>query len=137
MYADWKVKKELIYGYDNPTEEQRKEMEEAQNEYSKVAEWCNQGQEYHIEDTEDGYFSVVKNPEPTKEDLLKSEMYELQRYLSETDYITNKLAEVVDDMEAYEAMKAKYSEQLTKRAEARVRIREIEKETADEESASE
>lgn len=137
MYADWKVKKELIYGYDNPTEEQRKEMEEAQNEYSKVAEWCNQGQEYHIEDTEDGYFSVVKNPEPTKEDLLKSEMYELQRYLSETDYITNKLAEVVDDMEAYEAMKAKYSEQLIKRAEARVRIREIEKEIADEESASE
>jgi len=137
MYADWKVKKELIYGYDNPTEEQRKEMEEAQNEYSKVAEWCNQSQEYHIEDTEDGYFSVVKNPEPTKEDLLKSEMYELQRYLSETDYITNKLAEVVDDMEAYEAMKAKYSEQLIKRAEARVRIREIEKEIADEESASE
>ena len=30
-----------------------------------------------------------------------------------------------------------YSEQLTKRAEARVRIREIEKEIADEESASE
>lgn len=137
MYADWKVKKELIYGYDNPTEEQKNEMEEAQNEYYKVVEWCNQSQEYHIEDTEDGYFSVVKNPEPTKEDLLKTEMYRLQGYLSKTDYITNKLAEVVDDMEVYEAMKVEYSEQLTKRAEARVRIREIEKEIADEESASE
>lgn len=38
------------------------ELDENQEEYSEVAQWCNEN-EYHIED--DGtYYKTVKNPEP-------------------------------------------------------------------------
>ena len=48
-YSDWKILKT--------------ELDEKQEEYSEVAEWCNESGEYHIED--DGeYYKVVPNPEP-------------------------------------------------------------------------
>lgn len=50
MYENWKILKS--------------EVEEKADEYSKVAEWCNNSGEYHIEDGEE-YYAVVKNPEPT------------------------------------------------------------------------
>lgn len=49
MYENWKILKS--------------ELDEKAEEYSQVAEWCNNNGEYHIED--DGtYYKTVKNPEP-------------------------------------------------------------------------
>ena len=54
MYKNWKILKS--------------ELNEKQEEYSKVAQWCNETQEYTIED--DGeYYKVVKIPEPTEEEV--------------------------------------------------------------------
>lgn len=55
MYENWKILKS--------------ELDEKQEEYSEVAQWCNENG-YHIED--DGtYYKVVKNPEykPTDEQI--------------------------------------------------------------------
>lgn len=54
MYEDWKILKT--------------ELDEKQEEYSTVAEWCNENQEYHIEDTGE-YYKVVKNSDLSKEKL--------------------------------------------------------------------
>ena len=49
-YSNWKIVKT--------------DYEEKQEEYTAVAEWCNESGKYHIED--DGtYYKTVKNPEPT------------------------------------------------------------------------
>lgn len=56
------------------------------NEYSTVAEWCNNTGEYHIEEVGDEY-CVVKNPEPlppTTEEI--SKMRE-QAYIIEVDVL--------------------------------------------------
>ena len=56
-YSNWKILKS--------------EFDARAEEYSQVAEWCNENGEYHIED--DGtYYKVVKNPEtlpPTYEEI--------------------------------------------------------------------
>lgn len=55
MYKDWKILKT--------------EIDEKTEEYSQVAEWCNENQEYHIElyidENEVEWYKTVKNPEPT------------------------------------------------------------------------
>ena len=56
---------------------------------------------------------------PTEKEIAEREIAELKTYLSETDYIAAKLAEGV-------ATKEEYAEELTKRAEARERINELE-----------
>lgn len=48
-YSNWKILKS--------------EYDEKADEYTQVAEWCNEGQEYHIEEQGE-YYEVVKNPEP-------------------------------------------------------------------------
>jgi hypothetical protein len=48
-YSNWKILKT--------------ELDEKQEEYSEVAEWCNESGEYHIEEVGE-YYMVVKNPEP-------------------------------------------------------------------------
>lgn len=49
-YSNWKIKKS--------------DLDKKQDEYSEVAEWCDENGEYTIED--DGtYYKVVKLPEPT------------------------------------------------------------------------
>lgn len=62
---------------------------------------------------------------------LNNEITELQKYLTDTDYIITKLneAKLEDDAE-FEAMKAQYSEQLAKRKEARSKINELQQEIA-------
>lgn len=63
-YENWKIKKS--------------ELEEKQEEYSAVADWCNELGEYHIEEIDDEY-CVVKNPEPlpptTEEIRQRRELY--------------------------------------------------------------
>lgn len=52
-YENWKIAKS--------------ELEAKQDEYSAVAEWCNQNQTHHIEEIGDEY-CVVVNPVPTVEE---------------------------------------------------------------------
>lgn len=54
MYENWKILKI--------------EADEKAEEYSQVAEWCNNEQKYHIEDL-GVYYAVVKNSEPSEEEL--------------------------------------------------------------------
>lgn len=77
-YSDWKILKS--------------ELGEKQEEYTAVAEWCNEGGQYHIEKNGD-YYEVVKNPEPTEEDIKQARIIELKRLLSQTDYVVIKIAE--------------------------------------------
>ena len=83
--------------------------------------------------TEVSFFLQVNDVETkaTKEYktmVLNNEITELQKYLTDTDYIIIKLneAKLEDDAE-FDAMKAQYSEQLTKRKEARSKINELQK----------
>ena len=55
------------------------------------------------------------------------EIKKLKRYLSDTDYIITKLNEAkIEDENLFNSLKTEYSDILTKRKEARVRINELE-----------
>lgn len=55
------------------------------------------------------------------------EIKKLKRYLSDTDYVITKLNEAkIEDDELFNSLKTEYSDILTKRKEARVRINELE-----------
>ena len=70
MYENWKIK--------------TSELDEKQEEYSKVSEWCNENN-YHIED--DGtYYKTVKNLEPSIEELKAQVRAARDIYLQETDF---------------------------------------------------
>lgn len=68
----------------------------------------------------------VINTEEYKAEVKANEIASLKQYLSDTDYVVAKLNELrLDDEEEYEAEKAKYSDVLKKRKEARARINEL------------
>ena len=100
MYRNWKVKISEL-------------TPELEKEQKKVAEWCNQNQEYRIND-DDEYIFVEK----WEKDTTGAELIQLKQYLADTDYIVIKIAEGV-------ATKEEYAEVLQKRSEARTRINEI------------
>lgn len=79
-------------------------------------------------DYEGKWFLSGYAPKKPKEIYLEEELIDLHQKLNDSDYITNKLAEIVDDMNAYREMKEHYSTQLSQRAFWRKRIREIEEE---------
>ena len=55
------------------------------------------------------------------------EIKKLKRYLSDTDYVITKLNEAkIEDEDLFNSLKIEYSDILTKRKEARVRINELE-----------
>lgn len=55
------------------------------------------------------------------------EIKKLKRYLSDTDYVITKLNEAkIEDEDLFNSLKTEYSDILTKRKEARVRINELE-----------
>lgn len=55
------------------------------------------------------------------------EIKKLKRYLNDTDYVITKLNEAkIEDDEIFNSLKTEYSDILTKRKEARVRINELE-----------
>ena len=69
----------------------------------------------------------VINTEEYKAEVKTNEIATLKQYLSDTDYVVAKLNELrLDDEEEYEAEKAKYSDVLKKRKEARAMINELE-----------
>ena len=91
-----------------------------------------------------GYIWKVENGKPViVEDTDEDEKRELKRmnlnnllcdyeqYLADTDYIITKLNEArLEDDAEFETMKAQYSEQLSKRKEARSKINELQQEIA-------
>lgn len=66
MFKDWKVEKSVI-NYSGDDEEKQAEAEDARKEYSEVAKWCNENQEYSIQENGE-YYEVYKLPEPTTEE---------------------------------------------------------------------
>jgi hypothetical protein len=69
----------------------------------------------------------VINTEEYKAEVKANEMATLKQYLSDTDYVISKLNELkLEDEAEYEAERAKYSDVLKKRKEARARINELE-----------
>ena len=64
--------------------------------------------------------TYIDDPEPTQEELLKQEMSELKRYLSQTDYQAIKCGELGL------SMATEYPDSHAKRTQARARINEIE-----------
>lgn len=70
----------------------------------------------------------VINTEEYKAEVKANEIATLKQYLSDTDYVISKLNELkLEDEAEYEAERAKYSDVLKKRKEARVRINELER----------
>lgn len=65
-------------------------------------------------------------PPPTDEELKQREIGELMSFLYQTDYISHKLIEAIDDSELND-LKEKYADVLRQRREARARINELEK----------
>ena len=104
-YENWKINKS--------------ELEDKLNEYETVAKWCNDGSTYHIDEIDDEYI-VVPNNEPTDEEITKQRIFELKKFLSDTDYIVIKISEGV-------ATKEEYSEVLIQRQKCREEINELEK----------
>ena len=91
-YSNWKIKKS--------------DLPEKQQEYTEVAAWCNQSGEYHIE-KQDNYYAVVKNAEPTEEQIKAMMIAELKANLSATDYVVIKIAEGAATTEDYADVIAK------------------------------
>ena len=72
-YENWKVSKADY-----------QESEELQEEYSKVAEWCNNSQKYQIQEVEDEY-CVVKIPEPLPPTAEEVQQARARAYEAEVD----------------------------------------------------
>lgn len=80
-YTNWKVSKSII-DYSGDDEQKKIQAEIAQREYSAVANWCIDNQQYSIEEDNE-YYKVVFSPEPTIE--IKTEQVRLIR----DSYINN------------------------------------------------
>ena len=87
-----------------------------------------------IEDTEHGVgdyvmvgteFVLITDDKAIRQEK-DNRIAELKQYLSDTDYIANKLIEAVDDTELQD-LKEKYADTLKKRREARAEINQLEK----------
>ena len=96
-------------------------------DYSNKANWCNENGYYieEIEPKEDGtrQFQIKQIPQKTEDEKLieqyQSEIVELKKYLSDTDYKAIKYAEG-------EITESDYQEVKSQRHDARVRINELE-----------
>jgi hypothetical protein len=85
-YSKWKI---LI-----------EEADEKAEEYSQVAEWCNEN-DYTIED--DGtYYKVVKNPEPLPPTKEEQEQNRARAYQEEVDPITCHINRLKDEEQTQE-----------------------------------
>lgn len=96
-------------------------------DYSNKAKWCNENDCYieEIEPKEDGtrQFQIKQMPQKSEDEKLiekyQSEIIELKKYLSDTDYKAIKFAEG-------ELSESDYQEVKSQRHDARVRINELE-----------
>lgn len=87
----------------------------------------------YIWKVENGTPVIVEDPDENSQKELKrinlnNLLCDYEQYLIDTDYIITKLNEAkLEDGAEFETMKAQYSEQLTKRKEARSKINELQK----------
>lgn len=88
-YSDWKILKT--------------ELDEKQEEYSEVAEWCNESGEYHIGEDEE-YYKVVKNPEPLPPTEEEQRQKREQAYTKEVDPITCHIQRLQDEEQTPEVV---------------------------------
>ena len=96
-------------------------------DYTNKAKWCNEHNCYieEIEAKEDGtrQFQIKQIPQKTEDEKLiekyQSEIVELKKYLSDTDYKAIKFAEG-------EITESDYQEVKSQRHDARVKINELE-----------
>lgn len=110
MYENWKIKKSDL-------------DETLAKEQEAVAEWCNQNQQYQIND-DDEYIFVEKIPEPTKEELIEKEISQLKQYLADTDWAIIKILEC-DTEEERQILLQKYSDIISQRKNARKKINNL------------
>lgn len=86
MYENWKILKS--------------EADEKAEEYSQVAEWCNEGQEYHIElyidENDIEWYRTVKNPEPLPPTEEEQRENRARAYQQEVDPITSHIQRLRD-----------------------------------------
>lgn len=83
MYTNWKMNKSELND----------------EEYGLVADWCNENQAHTIEDMGE-YYAVVKNPEPSEEEIKQARISELEAYLSSTDWYAIRESETGIDIPA-------------------------------------
>ena len=80
MYENWKILKT--------------ELEEKQEEYSTVAEWCNDSEGYYISEVGDYYMVVKREPHiPTDEEQKENRAF---AYQEEVDTITAHISRLRD-----------------------------------------
>lgn len=72
------------------------------------------------------HISRLRDSEGHEEEKNKAKVLELKNYLSQTDYVSCKLTEALDETELQD-LKEKYADVLKKRREARAEINELEK----------
>ena len=94
MYENWKILES--------------EIDEKTEEYSQVAEWCNNCGEYHIElyidENDIEWYRTVKNPEPlppTKEEQRENRAFAYQQYV---DPITCNIDRLRDEEQTEEVI---------------------------------
>ena len=92
MYENWKILKS--------------ELDEKTEEYSQVADWCNNSKEYHIElyidENDVEWYRTVKNPEPlppTEEEQRENRAF---AYQQEIDPITSHIQRLRDEEQTEE-----------------------------------
>lgn len=114
------------YGYEPENES---DFIEISNEEAEPTYQCPYGKIWAIKDGKPVLIDDEKvvNTEEYKAEARASEIASLKQYLSDTDYVVSKLNELkLEDETEYEAERAKYSDVLKKRKEARARINELE-----------
>lgn len=111
MYENWKILKS--------------EADEKAEEYSQVAEWCNNGGKYHIElyidENDIEWYRVVKNPEPLPPTKEEQERNRARAYQAEVDPITSHIQRL-RDMEQTEEIIAEIEQLIIERD---VKVQEI------------
>jgi len=102
---------------------------EVEDEVAETTFCCDYGKVWAVVDGELKLIDDTKlqATDEYKRIVKENEIYILKQYLSSTDYVIAKLQEAqLEDEEEYASLKEEYAEVLTKRKEARARIRELE-----------
>ena len=117
--------------YDEPVEEDLQFIELTFEESEEKLSSCKYGYKkcyindeiVEVEDKE------LQASEEYQKIIKETEVTDLKNYLSETDYIITKLNEAkIEDDSLFEELKTKYADVITKRKEARERIKALEQE---------
>ena len=130
FYYDINSKKiEVRPFYDDYEEQKKPYIELTFEEWQEKLSTCSYG---YMKAYIDNEIVEIEDPEVINtteyQNILKEqEVNELKRYLSDTDYVITKLNEAkIENDELFNSLKTEYSDILTKRKEARVRINELE-----------